>query len=329
MRIDFSRKQNKNSLILGIVIIVIFGVLGIISPDFLTYGFFNELLKRVSEVIVLTIAVTIVFISGGFDLSFGSVMALSGVVCGTLYNTGFPFSIAILCGVSAGMVVGAVNATIVVKLRLDPFIVTLAMLQIIRSVVYGISAGKTVVGFPRWFEKVSDISILKVPLLFIIMILIAILGSFLLRKTIIGRYIYAMGGNEIAANISGIYVNRIKYFVYILSGFLSSISGLMLASRVNSAPPNVGLYIPLEVVTAVVVGGTLITGGEGSILGSFFGIFAMVLLLNGFNILGINPFWNLIVLGMIMVFIVGYERIVSIFSPLFSKKSRQSIKYIS
>jgi len=324
MRKNFLNRQNKISLILIIIIILLFLILAILSPKLMNYGFFLELLKRSSEVIVLAVGTTIVFISGGFDLSFGSIMALSGALTGIIYKIGIPFPLAFLIGILACIGIGLANGFFVVRVKLDPFIVTLAMAQIVRSIVYGITSGKTVTSFPDSFNNISEISISKIPVIFIIAVFISIVANIFMRKTIVGRYLYAMGGNQLAAYCSGIYINKLKILVYSLSGFLAGISGFLLATRTNSVPPNTGLYTPLEVVTAVVVGGTLISGGDGSIFGSFLGVFTMILLVNVFNILGINPFWNLIVLGVIMIFVVSYESFSRIFSFRFNRLKIES-----
>jgi len=319
-KVNINKEQYVSNIALIIIIFVIFGILILLVPQFLNYGFFSELLKRSSELIILAVGVTIVFISGGFDLTFGSIMALSGIVCGTLYNTGLTFPISFLIGILSGLLASFINALLIIKLRFEPIIISLAMMQVVRSVIYGITGGKTVVGFPESFINMSEISVFGIPLIFLIAIFVAIICSLFLTKTVVGRYIYAMGGNERAASITGIRTDRIKYFVYLLNGFLASFGGLIFASRANSVPPNTGLNVPLEVITAVIIGGTLISGGVGSILGSFLGIFIMVLLLNSFNILGINPFWNLIFVGVIMILVIGRERLNTIFSKIIPRK---------
>ncbi|MGQ9615537.1 MAG: ABC transporter permease [Spirochaetota bacterium] len=303
-------------LLIGINILIM-ATLSFLSPTFLTYGNLTAVMTRMSELAVLAIAETIVLISGGFDLTVGAVMALTGALCSKLYVAGLHFPLVIFLSIASGVAVGALNAFLVVSLRLQPFIVTLATMSIVRSLVYGLLKGIVFTDFPERYLNLGYIYILKIPLLFIIVIAMAIIMIVMLRKTIIGRYIFAVGANERAAYISGIYVNRVKFLVYTLSGFICALGGLLFTIRIRAAIPDAGINAPLEVITAVLIGGTAITGGKGSILGSLLGVFAMFLLLNGFNLLGLNPFWNVIILGVILIYVIGQE---SILHPLRLKR---------
>jgi len=309
MKINLKDRITKNILALVVVNILIIIMLVIIYPPILKYKVLNSLLSRMSEINVVALGLTIVFISGGFDLSFPSVMAITGIICGKLFNGGFPFGLAVLISLTTGLVIGLINSFFIVKMKLNAFIITVAMDLIVRSFAYGISAAKTITGFPQSFLNIKKISILGFPSLFVFMLIIAVILALVMKKTIIGRRIFAVGGNEKAALITGIYVNRTKIFVYMLSGFLASVAGIMTTMRINSAPPNVGMNIGLEVVTAVVIGGTILTGGEGSILGTSLGVFAMFLLGIGFNTLGLNQYWKIIIIGLIMLLVIGYGKI--------------------
>ena len=303
------RSKAKTFFVLAGVNIVIIILLTILSPTFITYGNITAVMSRMSELGMLAIAETIVFISGGFDLSIGAVMALSGAVCGTLNLMGVPFGLVILITLLVGLGVGAANAFFVVNLRLQPFIITLATMAIIRSIVYALLKGSVLTGLPEGFLNLGYFYIFKIPFLFIILIITGILISILLKNTIIGRKIFSVGGNEKTAYLSGIHVGRIKYLVYCLSGLISAMAGLMFVIRIRAVIPDAGLNAPLEVVTAVLIGGTTIYGGKGSVLGSLLGILAMYLLLNGFSLLGLNPFWEVIILGLILIIVVGQEGI--------------------
>lgn len=305
-----STSQRKILYILGAVNVIIMAALAFLSPTFLTYANFTAVLKRMSELAMLAIAETVVFISGGFDLSVGAIMALSGALCGKLYVAGLPFSLVIILSLSSGMIVGALNAFLVVALNLQPFIVTLATMTIVRSIVYSLLKGIVLADFPERFLNLNYVYIFKIPLLFLIVVATAMLVTIMLRKTIIGQRIFAVGADEHTAFISGIYVNRIKYLVYCLSGFMCALGGLLFTIRIRAIMPDAGINAPLEVITAVLIGGTAITGGRGSVLGSLLGVFAMFLLLNGFNLLGLNPFWNVIIVGVILIYVVGQESIV-------------------
>jgi ribose transport system permease protein len=312
--------QIKIIVILAGVNIFIMGVLTYLSPTFMTYGNISAVLTRMSELGMLAIAETIVLISGGFDLSIGAVMALSGAICGTLHVLGVPFTFVLISALMAGVAVGIFNALLVVNLKLQPFIVTLATMSIVRSIVYAILKGNVLTELPENFLNLGYIYILKLPLLFLILVAAAVIIAVLLRRTIVGRRIFAIGGNERTAYISGIFVDRIKYLVYSLSGFICALAGLLFTSRIRAVIPDAGLNAPLEVITAVLIGGTTIYGGKGSVLGSLLGILAMYLLLNGFSLLGLNPFWEVIILGVILIFVIGQEGIVRSFRASFSRR---------
>ena len=258
---------------------------------------------------MLAIAETIVLIAGGFDLTIGAVMALSATVFGTLYVQGLPFALIVALALASGVAVGALNAFLVVALRLQPFIVTLATMSIVRSVVYGLLKGNVLSDLPEGFLNLGYVYVLKIPLLFLVVLLVAVLAIVLLRRTVVGRRIFAVGGNERTAFLSGVHVDRTKYLVYSLSGLISAMAGLMYTARIRAVVPDMGITSPLEVITAVLIGGTAITGGKGSVFGSLLGILAMYLLLNGFNLLGLNPFWQTIILGAILIYVVGQENI--------------------
>ena len=287
--------------------------LSFLSRTFLTYGNITAVMMRMSELAMLAIAETIVLISGGFDLSVGATMALSGAVTGTLYVAGVPFPLALAAGLAAGVAVGALNAFLVVALRLQP--------SMVRSIVYALLKGNVITEFPEGFLNLGYVYLLKIPVIFLIVVVTAVLVIILLRRTIVGRRIFAIGANERTAFISGIHVKRIKFLVYCLAGLICALGGLLFTARIRAIIPDAGINAPLEVITAVLIGGTLITGGKGSVLGSLFGILAMFLLVNGFNLLGLNPFWEIIILGIILIYVVGQESISSSFRAFFNRRN--------
>ena len=319
-------EQLRSILILILVNVGIILLLSFLSPTFLTYDNLLSVLKRMSELGMLAIAETIVFISGGFDLSIGTIMAISGLIVGQMYILGFPFFLCILLALLGGMAAGLMNALFIVKLRLQPFIVTLATMSILRSIVYGVLRGKTLSQFPDSYLAYGDLTILGLPFLFIVLVIFAVLSTLFLERTYLGRHIFAVGGNERSAFLSGISVNQIKYTVYILSGFISACAGLLFSMRIRAVIPDAGLNSPLEVVTAVVIGGTAITGGKGSVIGSILGVLALFLLTNGFSLLNLNPFWQLVVLGLLLIYVVGREGISkALLGKRLKKKTPQTV----
>jgi len=300
----------RTLLVLAAVNVVIMGLLTALSPTFLSYGNLSAVMLRMSELALLAIAETIVLIAGGFALTIGAVMALSAPVFGPLYVAGLSFPLLVVLALASGVAVGLLNGLLVVVLRLQPFIGTLATMSIVRSVVYGLLKGNVLSNLPERFLDLAYVYVFKIPLLFLAVVLVAVLAFALLRRTVIGRRIFAVGGNERTAFLSGVHVDRIKYLVYGLSGLISALAGLTYTSRIRAVVPDMGITSPLEVITAVLIGGTAITGGKGSVLGSLLGILAMYLLLNGFNLLGLNPFWQTIILGILLIYVVGQENIV-------------------
>ena len=319
MRIIRSGRLKIIFILIGVNIFIM-AVLTYLSPTFMTYANITAVMTRMSELGMLAIAETIVLISGGFDISIGAVMALSGAVLGTMHVMGVPFYLSIIIALGAGIAVGFLNAVLVVNLRLTPFIVTLATMSIVRSVVYALLKGNVLTDLPEGFLNLYYMHVLKLPLLFVILAATAVIMAIMLKKTILGRRIYAIGGNEKTAFVSGVYVKRIRYLVYCLSGFICALAGLLFTARIRAVIPDAGLNAPLEVITAVLIGGTTIYGGKGSILGSLLGILAMYLLLNGFSLLGLNPFWEVIILGVILIVVIGQEGIIRSFKASFTRR---------
>jgi ribose transport system permease protein len=311
-------------IVLIAVNVVIMAALTILSPTFMTYGNLSAVMLRMSELAMLAIAETIVLISGGFDLTVGAVMALSATIFGTLHVAGLPFSVAFTAALVAAVAVGVLNAALVVSLRLQPFIVTLATMSIVRSIVYGLLKGNVLSDLPERFLDLGYAYVLKIPVLFLAVVGTAILVIVLLRRTVVGRRIFAVGGNERTAFLSGVHVDRIKLLVYSISGLICGAAGLMYTARIRAVVPDMGVTSPLEVITAVLIGGTAITGGKGSVVGSLLGILAMYLLLNGFNLLGLNPFWEVIILGIILIYVVGQENITRSLKSFFGRRRRET-----
>jgi ribose transport system permease protein len=304
------RSANARILIvLSVIILVIAAALTALSPTFITYGNLSDLLMRMSPLGMLAIAETVVLISGGFDLTIGVVMALSAAVVGVLSAQHLPFGAVLAAALASGVVVGLLNAFLVVQLRLQPFIVTLATMSIVRSVVYAMLKGNVLTDLPEGFLNLRYVYVAGIPLLFLLLVASAAVVIVLTRYTTVGRRIFAVGGNEKTAFLSGVFVNRVKYLVYCLSGLIAAFAGLLYTVRVRAVIPDTGINAPLEVITAVLIGGTSIFGGKGSVFGSLLGILAMFLLLNGFSLLGLNPFWEVIILGIILIYVVGQEGI--------------------
>jgi ribose transport system permease protein len=282
-------------------------VMSILSEEFLTGRNFATAARGMTENCIVAVGMTVVMISGGIDLSVGAVMALVPCVVGLLYGAGWPFAIALLLGVLLGVSVGAFNALAVVRARIQPIIVTLATMTAVRSVVYGITLGKSVSSFPEYFGRLGMSAVYGVPASVIVTVAVILLGGVFLRRTIVGRFIYAVGGNEKAATASGVNSGAVKWIVYLCCALLASIAGILFASRLANATPDAGASTPLDVISAVLLGGTSIVGGQGRVLGTVIGVILMGSMINGFNLVGISSYWQTIFIGCVLILVVGFD----------------------
>lgn len=262
---------------------------------------------------LLALGVTFVIISGGIDLSLGSVMAFAAVMTGTIItNWDMPVWIGIVGGVLTGTLAGLVNGIIISWMRVPPFVTTLGMMYVARGAALLISETKPI--YFRDNPEFRDIAMgstsgivyrgVDVPNLVWILAAAAILGSFILSKTVLGRYTFALGSNEEATRLSGIKTNIWKTAIYGLCGFYAGLAGVVIASRLNSAQPAEGAGYELDAIAAVVIGGTALTGGEGTIFGTIIGAFVMSVLINGLRIMSIEPEWQIVITGTILVVVV-------------------------
>lgn len=301
--------QSLRTIILLVAVnLILVAVLSGVSGSFLTVRNIENLSLRMSEIGMLAIAQTVVIIAGGLDLSVGAVMALAPVVASKLYAAGVPFWLAALAGIGSGALVGLVNALLIARFRMQPIIVTLATMTIVRSLVYGLLRGRTATEFPDPFLDLVDVSLLGVPFLFVAMVVMALMAAGMLNLTPLGRAVIAVGANARTAELAGIRVQRVLFFVYVVSGIIAAVAGLATTIRVQAATADAGLYAPLEVVTAVLIGGTLITGGRGSILGALLGVVTMLLLVNGSTLMNLSPFYQQVALGVVLIAVIGQDK---------------------
>ena len=298
----------RTIIILVLVNLALGAILSSVSNTFLTPRNLENLALRMSEIGMLAIGQTLVIIAGGFDLSIGAVMALSPVVASKLYEMGVPFWLAALAGIGSGAAVGLVNAWLIARFRMQPIIVTLATMTIVRSLVYGLLRGRTATAFPDAFLDLLDASVLGLPGLFVALLVMGLIAGAILNLMPLGRAIIAVGANPRTAELAGINVRNVLFFVYVACGVIAAIAGLTSTIRVQAATADAGLYAPLEVVTAVLIGGTLITGGRGSILGALLGVLTMLLLVNGSTLLKLSPFYQHIALGFILILVIGQDK---------------------
>jgi ribose transport system permease protein len=291
-----------------IALVVLCALLTFLSPVFFTSNNLLGVARAFSLTAVAAIGQTMVIITGGIDLSAGSIIGLSSLSTGILLVNGWPSVLAILAGLAVGTGFGACNGLLITRLGLPPFIVTLGTLSIGRGLIYVITQGYPVTA-PRdqLLLQIGQGYLGQVPMPVIIMIVVTIVATVFLSRSTLGRYIYAVGGNEEAARLAGINVNRVKMFVYTTSGFLASVSGIILLSRLVSAQPTAGLGQELPVIAASIIGGTSLVGGEGTALGALLGAAIVGVLENGIVLLGINTYAQQVVTGAVILLAVGID----------------------
>lgn len=276
--------------------------LSLISPQFLTLSNWLIIFTQVSINALLAFGVTFVIITGGIDLSIGSVVAVSGVAAALLARQdNYPVIVPILGGLIAGLLFGALNGLLITKSKIAPFIVTLGIMTIGRGLALIISKGRPISNLSESFNFIGGGDILGIPFPIIILFVVFIICSIVLKKTIFGRYVYAVGGNQQAAWASGINVNQVKMAVYALCGLMSGLAGILLTSRITTGQPNAGMSFELDAIAAAVIGGSSTSGGVGSIQGTLFGVILIGVLNNGLDLLNVSSYYQQVVMGVIII----------------------------
>ncbi|MBO0993121.1 ABC transporter permease [Bacillus sp. SD088] len=298
----FDIKKYIGSLGLLLVIVAFCIALSILSPVFLTKANLVNLLMQSTILATLALGVTFVIITGGIDLSVGSVMAVSSAIgLGLIVYNGVPVFIGVLVMILIGATFGLLNGLLVTKLQLSPLIVTLATMGIARGIVLIYTNSANVNPVPESFVKLASGHFLTIPYLIIVVAILTVIAHVLLKHTVFGRSVYASGGNELAAQLSGIRTKTIVTLTYVLAGVAAAIGGLLLTARLESAGPSAGTGIELTVIAAVVIGGTSLFGGQGNILGTILGVILLSLVSNAINLLGVPPAWDALVTGSVIL----------------------------
>src|SRR5512137_308834 len=288
-------------------VIVLFIIFSIVAPNFFTIRSILSLALQTSAVTMMGIGVTFTIITGGIDLSIGSVVALSGTIAVMVARAGVPIWLSIIIGLLVGVVAGLINALMITRAKLPPFIATLGMMMVARGVALTITNANAWPA-PEGFGDLGNGTILGtgiefpgIPYPVIIMVAVALIFSFFLSKTRTGRYTYAVGSNEEAARLSGIKVNKVKIIVYIISGFLAALVGVILASRMITSQPNSAIGYEMNAIAAAVIGGSSLMGGVGTVLGTVIGSFIIGILTVGLTMSGANYFMQQIVIGLVLI----------------------------
>ncbi|WP_227939545.1 ABC transporter permease subunit [Alkalihalobacillus deserti] len=294
--------------LIGLVVIMI--IITILNPSFLSLPNIFNILRQVSINALIAFGMTFVILTGGIDLSVGSILALSGAVTATLLAAGVDPVLAVLAGLIVGAILGAFNGLIISKGKVAPFIATLATMTIFRGLTLMFTDGRPITGLgdSSFFQMLGKGYFFGIPVPAVTMMISFLVLYLILKKTTFGRRVYAVGGNEEAAILSGIKADRIKIYVYSLTGFLSALAGIILMSRLNSAQPTAGSMYELDAIAAVVLGGTSLTGGRGWIVGTLIGALIIGVLNNGLNLLGVSSFFQQVVKGGVILLAVLLDR---------------------
>jgi ribose transport system permease protein len=279
-------------------------VLWILTPHFLTVSNLLNVAQQTSINAIIAVGLTYVIISGGIDLSVGSLVAFSGVVLASLLQRAIPFPLALAGSLLVGLSCGLVNGVLITLGRLPPFIATLGMMSVARGAALLYTDGRPISGFPDSFRWLATGEILYVPVPVVLMLLVYAVAHFVLRRTKFGRYTFAIGGNEEAALLSGVRVRLYKTLVYGVGGLLSALAAALLTARLNSAQPIAGINYELDAIAATVIGGTSLMGGQGSVVGTLIGALIMGVLRNGLNLLGVSSFVQQVVIGAVIILAV-------------------------
>ncbi len=307
-KFEYKEMLSKLGPLLALIVLIIF--VSILSPSFLSLTNLMNLMRQVSTNALIAFGMTFVIITGGIDLSVGSTLALSSAIMAGMIVNGIDPLIAMTVSLIAGFVLGAVNGLLITKGKLVPFIATLATMTIYRGTTLVLTDGKPITGLDETFifQFMGRGYFFGIPFPIVITLVVFALLFLLLHKMSFGRKTFAIGGNEKASFIAGVKSNKIKIFVYSISGVLASLAGIILTSRLNSAQPTAGESYEMDAIASVVLGGTSMSGGKGRIFGTLIGALIIGTLNNGLNLLGVSTFYQQIVKGIVIIIAVLIDR---------------------
>ena len=293
--------------------LIVFSLLvAVFNPQFLNMGNVFNILRQTSVNAIIAAGMTFVIITAGIDLSVGSILAFSGVVLSQIVVSGGNIFVALGALIIIGLLLGLLNGLIICKGRVQPFIATLGTMILLRGATLVFSDGRPIsygsIVHPKLLDVIGSGYFLKVPVPVYIMVVIFAIGYFLLKHIRVGRYIYAVGCNEKAAHVAGIHTDNVKIFAYVICGLLSAIAGLIVTARLSSAQPTSGIGYELDAIAAVVIGGTSLSGGRGSIIGTLIGALIISVLNNALNIMDVSSYYQMVVKGVVIIMAVILDR---------------------
>ncbi|WP_299995816.1 ribose ABC transporter permease [uncultured Clostridium sp.] len=301
-------KENLDKYKSLIVLALLCVIITFVSPAFMTLSNITNVFTQVSTNAIIAVGMTFVILTGGIDLSVGSTVAISGAFAASIIKSTNNVFLAIIVAGIVGIVIGLINGLLISKGKLQAFIATLATMTIFRGVTLVFTNGTPISKLSESFVNIGNGKLGFIPIPVVITVIVFIIAVYVLTQTRFGRYLYALGGNEDSARLSGINTNKIKTLVYVISGFASSIAGVIIASRIGSASPNAGTGFELDAIAAVVIGGTSLAGGEGRITGTLIGALIIGVLNNGLNLMNVSPFYQSIVKGLVILIAVLLDK---------------------
>lgn len=290
-----------------VILIILSIAINFFNPIFFTYSNIMDVFRNTSYTLIIAVGMTFVLIAKGLDLSVGSQLAFCGLISAICMQSGVPIPVAILAGLLCGAGFGLINAFCIVKLGIPAMIATLGSMYMARGLVLVITKGSPVYPLPEAFSNFGKGSVAGIPYIVIIALLISLVAHFVLKNTTYGRSVYAIGGNPETSKFAGIKINLITASCYVISGVLAALSGILTAARMGSGQPSVGDGTEMTVITAVIIGGTSLNGGAGTILGTVLGALLMNVLSSGMNLVGVSAYWQKFVMGLVIVVAVGFD----------------------
>jgi ribose transport system permease protein len=301
--------DRNDQLGVGIALLLLIVLMAIIAPYFWSVNNLLEVMRQVSAIAILAAGGTFVILTAGIDLSVGSALGVCAMVAIVMSNIGMPAIVSVVLALGAGAVIGAINGVFIARFALPAFIVTLAALTYLRGIVYVGTGGTTLIPPDVTYSWIGQGSVLGVPYAVLIMLGVYVAGWFLLNRTVFGRQVYAIGGNAEAARLSGIPVRRVIMMTYVISGLCAGIAGLIVASRLESAVPDLGSGYELNAIAAIVLGGTSLMGGRGSLVGTLIGALFIAVLSNGMTLMNVESFYQQIIMGVVILLAVLIDRL--------------------
>ena len=306
MKKDYKEYLEKYKSLIGLILLCL--IITFVTPSFLTVANITNVFTQVSVNAIIAVGMTFVILTGGIDLSVGSTLAISGAIAASVIKSTGNVFLAIIAASIVGILVGFVNGFLIAKGKLQAFIATLATMTIFRGLTLVFTNGTPISKLPESFLNIGNAKLGFIPIPVLITVVVAVISIYVLSQTRFGRYLYALGGNEESAKLSGINTDKIKMLTYVVSGFVSAIAGVIITSRIGSASPNAGTGFELDAIAAVVIGGTSLSGGEGKISGTIIGALIIGILNNGLNLMNVSPFYQSIVKGLVILIAVLLDK---------------------